>query len=192
MKKNIAIGVLIALLLIGVGFLLGRWTQEQPKPKIEYIKGETIRDSIPYPIPVAVEVPAKPILPMKPDTLRLPGEKIYVAQVVDTAQIIAEFIQKRTYKETLLNQDTIGTLIVDAVVQYNTLQHLGYEFTPVHKQITLPKKPPLFTPYVHVSVSTLGYYGLGGGVYIKNTGLGVRYVTDFYRRGWEFGLQKKF
>lgn len=192
MDKNKVIWGVFALLLIVDSFLLGRCSQNQQGPTIKYIKGETIRDSIPYPVPVTVEIPSKPILPMKPDTLRIPGEKIYVAQVVDTAQIIAEYIQKRTYKETLLDRDTIGTLVVDAVVQYNVLQHLGYEFTPVHKQMILPKKLPLFTPYLHVSMSTLGDYGIGGGVYFKNTGFGIKYVTNFDRRGWEFGLQRKF
>lgn len=190
MNKNNAIWAILALLLLGVGFIFGRWTQK-PDVEIKYVKGETIRDSIPYPVPVEVEVPAKPILPTKPDTLRLPGEKIYVSQVVDTAQIIAEFIKRNSYRETLFDSDTLGTMIVDAQVQYNQLQKLGYTFTPVQKQITTEKRKVL-TPFLSTSVNSFGYVGAGAGVYYNNLGFEAKYLTDFQKKGVELGLHIKF
>ena len=180
----------IGILLIALGFMAGRWTMK-PIEKIEYVKGETIHDTIPKPVPYLVEVPADPVLPMKPDTIKIPGEPEYITQVVDTAQIIAEFIKRNSYRETLFDSDTLGTMVVDAQVQYNQLQKLGYTFTPVQKQIITEKKK-VFTPFLSVSANTLGYVGVGVGVYYNNLGFGVKYLTDFQEKGVELGLHIKF
>ena len=107
---------IIGILLLILGFMAGRWTTK-PIEKIEYIKGETIHVTIPKPVPYLVEVPADPVLPMKPDAIKIPGKTENITQVIDTAQIIAEFIQKNSYRETLFDNDTLGTMVVDAQVQ---------------------------------------------------------------------------
>lgn len=180
----------IGIFLIALGFMGGRWTLK-PIEKIEYIKGKTIHDTIPKPVPYLVEIPAYPVLPMKPDTIKIPGEPEYVTQVVDTAQIIAEFTKRNSYRETLFDSDTLGTMVVDAQVQYNQLQKLGYTFTPVQKQIITERKK-VFTPFLSVSANTLGYVGVGVGVYYNNLGFGVKYLTDFQEEGAELGLHIKF
>lgn len=181
---------LIGILLIALGFMAGRWTMK-PIERVEYIKGETIHDTISKPVPYLVEVPADPILPMKPDTIKVPGEPEHTTQVVDTAQIIADFIKKNSYKETLFDSDTLGTMIVDARVQYNQLQKLGYTFTPVQKQITTERKKVL-TPFLSTSVNSFGYVGAGGGLYYNNLGFEAKYLTDFQTKGFELGLHIKF
>ena len=180
----------IGILLISLGFMAGRWALK-PTEKIEYIYGETIHDTIHKPVPYLVEIPADPVLPMKPDTIKVPGEPEYITQVVDTAQIIAEFMKMNSYKETLFDSDTLGIMVVDAQVQYNQLQKLGYSFTPVQKQITTVKRKG-FTPFLSVSANTLGYVGVGAGVYYNNLGFGVKYLTDFQEKGVELGLHIKF
>ena len=180
----------IGIILIALGFMSGRWTTK-PIEKIEYIKGETIHDTILKPVPYLVEVPADPVLPMKPDTIRVQGGAEYITQVVDTAQIIAEFIKKNSYRETLFDSDTLGTMIVDAQVQYNQLQGVGYTFTPVQKQITTERRKVL-TPFLSTSVNSFGYVGAGAGVYYNNLGLEAKYLTDFQSEGFEFGLHIKF
>jgi len=190
MDKNNRKWAFIGILLIALGFMAGRCTTK-PIGKIEYIKGETIHDTIPKPVPYLVEVPADPILPMKPDTIKIPGKTEYITQVVDTAQIIAEFIQKNSYRETLFDNDTLGTMVVDAQVQYNQLQKLGYSFTPIQKQITTEKRK-VFTPFLSVSTNTFGYVGIGGGLYYNNLGFEAKYLTDFQEKGVELGLHIKF
>ena len=77
-------------------------------------------------------------------------------------------------------------MIVDAQVQYNQLQKLGYTFTPVQKQITTERKK-VFTPFLSVSANTLGYVGTGGGLYYNNLGFEAKYLTDFQKKGFELG-----
>ncbi len=180
----------IGILLIALGFMAGRWTMK-PIERVEYIKGETIHDTIPKPVPYLVEVPTDPVLPMKPDTIKIPGEPEYITQVVDTAQIIAEFIKSNSYRETLFDSDTFGTMVVDAQVQYNQLQKLGYTFTPVQKQITTERRKVL-TPFLSTSVNSFGYVGAGAGVYYNNLGFEAKYLTDFQEKGFELGLHIKF
>ena len=188
MKKNYAFWGVFAIVLLALGFTLGRCTTK-PIESIEYIKGETIRDSIPYPVPVLVEVPINPNLPLKRDTVRIES-KVYISESVDTAQIIAEYIKRNTYAEVLFDRDSLGKLTVNAIVQYNQLQQLGYEFTPVTKKVTVEKRK-FFTPFIIGSANTLGMFGAGGGLYINNFGLGAKYVTDFNRTGFEvFGAVK--
>jgi hypothetical protein len=182
--------VLIGIILIALGFLAGRWTMK-PIEKVEYIKSGTVHDTIPKPVPYLVEVPSKPILPTKTNTIRIPGQPEIIVQKVDTAQIIAEFIKKNSYKETLFDNDTLGTMTVDAVVQYNQMQSLGYSFTPIHKQITIERKKVL-TPFISTSVNTLGVFGIGGGTYWNNIGLELKYMTDFQKKGFELGTHIKF
>lgn len=180
----------IGILLLSLGFMVGRWTMK-PIEKIGYVKGETLHDTIPKPVPYLVEIPSDPVLPMKPDTIKVPGEPEYITQIVDTVQIIAEFIKKKSYRETLFDSDTLGTMIVEAQVQYNQLQKLGYTFTPIQKNIITERKK-LFTPFLSISANALGYAGIGGGLYYNNLGLEAKYMTDFQTNGFELGLLIKF
>ena len=190
MDKNNRKWAFMGILLIALGFIAGRCTTK-PIGKIEYVKGETVHDTIPKPVPYLVEVPADPVLPTKPDTIKVPGKPGHITQVVDTTQIIAEFVKRNSYRETLFDSDTLGTMIVDAQVQYNQLQKLGYTFTPVQKQITTERKK-VFTPFLSVSANTLGYMGTGGGLYYNNIGFEAKYLTDFQTKGFELGLHIKF
>ena len=94
-KKNIIIGAILGLIILWIGFVWGRSTIKN-NIIVEYVKGETIRDSIPYPVPVESEAPPlDPELPLIRDTIQIPGETIVITQKVDTSRIIAEFITKK-------------------------------------------------------------------------------------------------
>ena len=93
-KKNIIIGAILGLIILWIGFVWGRSTIKN-NIIVEYVKGETIRDSIPYPVPVESEDPLDPELPLIRDTIQIPGETIVITQKVDTSRIIAEFITKK-------------------------------------------------------------------------------------------------
>ena len=182
--------IIVILGLILIGFLIGRWSTPI-KEEIKYIKGETIRDSIPYPVPVDVEVPAKPVLPVIPDTIRIPGKPIYVVQKVDTSAIIQEYVLKKNYSETLFDNGTAGRLVVGAEIQYNSVNKFWYDYDPITKQITQTKERKVI-PFVSASGNTFGIYGAGGGFFYNNTGYEFKYLHDGSRSGFEFGLKFSF
>ena len=187
MERNyIKKGILYAILIL-LGISIGRWSIE-PIKEVEYIKGKIIHDTIKNPVPYRVEVPANPVLLTKSDTIRVPGQPEKIIQVVDTAQVLAEFIKKNSYKETLFDNDTLGKLVVEPIVQYNKLQSIPYSFTPIYKQITIERKK-IFTPFISASVNTLGMIGIGGGTYINNIGFELKYFPKNYL---ELGTHIKF
>lgn len=183
--------VIIGLLVIG--FFAGR-CDSKIITKTEYIKGETITDTI-YSeklVPYEVKVPYNPILPLRVDTIRIPGKPEYIAMVVDTAAIIADYVLLNKYSRIMFDTQTEGKLIVSGEVQYNKLQKLVYDFTPMTKKVTI-EKVPVFTPFVMASYNTLGYFGVGAGMYYHNIGASYKYLSDFNNStGHEFGLHIKF
>ena len=189
-KKNITIGTVLGLIILWIGFAWGRSTIKD-NIIVEYVKGETIRDSTSYPVPVKSEYPLNPELPLIRDTIQIPGETIVITQKVDTSKIIAEFITKNKYRETLFNADTVGTLIVEADVQYNKLQKLGYNFTPVQKNVSFQKEK-MITPFVSTSVNSLGGFEIGGGFFYRDLGFDVRYLTTGGQTGVGIGFHIKF
>ena len=177
--------IVIAIVLIIIGVLIGRWTIG--KPEVKYVKGETVRDTI-YSenlVPYNVYIPPKPVLPLKPDTI---NNVVYMS--VDTAQIISNYITRNTYKN-LLFDNLNGKLIVSSVVQYNQLKNLSYEFTQIQKQTTVTK-PRTLVPFLASSWNSFGVIGIGGGIYYHDVGLGAKYITDFSRQGYELGFNIKF
>ena len=101
MKKQNYFYIGIAILFLVIGFFVGR-SNSKVITKIEYIKGETMRDTI-YAeklVPYEVKIPASPNLPMKYDTIRIPGKPDIRYMKVDTAQIIAEYIKENSYSNT--------------------------------------------------------------------------------------------
>jgi hypothetical protein len=195
MKKLISQNLKIALIgimLLSIGFFAGRCT-DKTITKTEYVKGETIRDTIfaTKLVPYKVVIPAAPVLPMKPDTIKIPGKPEIIRMMVDTAQIIADFIKENSYSNTLFDDKKNGKLTVSSIVQYNKLKKLGYEFTPIYKETTVEKRK-IFTPFVNASYNTFGYFGGGAGLYYYDVGLNVKYLTDFKSKGYEFGINIKF
>lgn len=179
-----------ALLLIVVGFVIGRCTTETGI-KLKYVEGATIRDTVYSPTIRYSTIPEYVFLPMKSDTIMLKGDSIVVVQNVDTLQIIAEYVKENYYKEVLFDTDTTGSLSVDALVQFNRLQCLSYKYKPISKEKTVLKSRT-FTPFVCTSLNTFGYAGAGMGLYYSNVGASIKYVTDFEGKGIEMGVQVKF
>jgi len=175
--------IIICITILIIGFIAGRLSIGESETK--YVKGDTIRDTLLVDNPYDVYIPANPVLPLKPDTI---NNEVYLK--VDTLQIIANYIKRNSYKN-LLFDDLNGKLVVSSVVQYNQLENLSYEFTPIQKQTTIIKKR-LLTPYISSSYNSFGIVGIGGGLYYHDVGLGAKYITDFERKGFEVGLNIKF
>ena len=182
--------ILIAIVMLDVGFFIGRLNTDTVE-SIKYVKGDTIHDSIEVPEPYEVKVTAKPVLPTKPDTVRLRGGKEYITLKVDTAKIIAEYSAENLYNFNAFDNDTIGTMRIKQTLQYNKMKKFSYDFTPVKKVVIVERKRVL-TPFVEASYNSLNCVGIGGGIYINDVGISAKYVTDFVKKGFEVGLHYKF
>ena len=165
---NSYLKIAIVVVAFVVGFSLGRKTI-YVEEKIEYVKGETIRDTIVISQPTFVEIPSKPKYIYKYDTIVVDNIQ-YISEKVDTSAIIQDYILMRTYEFNIFNSPTLGKFDVKQQIGYNKLLSFDYTFTPVSKQITRYREP-LFTPFVTVGYSTNQTVLLGGGFYYKNIGL---------------------
>lgn len=188
---------LAAVLLLAIGFFIGRANQKKiTNTVIEYLPGKEIRDSIPYPVPyeTIVHQPKDVIhyLPSKKDTV-WKDSNIYISEKIDTAKIVEQFAVENKYKQTLFDNDSLGSLIINSSVQYNQQKSLAYSFTPVHKVITNTiKRKNTFTPFVSASYNTLNYGGVGGGIFIKNIGFEYKYLSNLKgSKGHECGIKIK-
>ena len=176
-----------------LGFFVGRKTINQ-ETKIEYIQLEPITGSVDKEelIPVKETITEAPDLPMKRDTIYL-DSLIYIAQKVDTAAIIEDYIKLREYNLTLFDNKEIGKLNISPTVQYNKLIGLDYSFTPIQQRITIYKKKT-WTPFLSGGYSTLDYLNIGGGVFYHNIGFEYQYQKSILdnNNGHLFNLKYKF
>lgn len=184
---------LLILVYLAIGFLVGR-ALVKADVEIKYIKGDTVYDTITVPGPIVEKEPVKPILPVKRDTIYLPGEPERIIESVDTAEIIRQYVLERQYAFTVFDNKEYGKLDINQTIQYNKLQHFDYSFTPIIRvERTIQRK--LFTPYLSLGGFYLGDIRaatLGGGIYINNLGLDYRYIYSDYSKGHMFGLNYKF
>ena len=114
---KIYIKIAIVIIAYVVGFFLGRKTIEV-KEKIEYVKGETIRDTIVINEPTFVEIPSKPEYIYKYDTIVVDNIQ-YISEKVDTSAIIQDYILMRTYEFNVFNSPTLGKFHVKQQIGYN-------------------------------------------------------------------------
>ena len=167
------------------GFFTGRSTVKVKEvTTIQYIKGDTIRDTVYYPKPY------KEIIPI--DTLaiiqqcikdgiyqELWPEKVITEYIEvtkeDTTKIMTDWATKRYYNEVLFQNDSIGSCSVNTEVQYNRMRLLGYNFVPVTKQVNETKYlVKTFSPFVGAGYLTNPWdenrdpiININGGVFIK-------------------------
>lgn len=168
--------VLVILLFLSV------WRDEDHTVKTEFVKVDTVKDSLNSweLVPVSEEIPVVPDLPAKQIQYRDTGsihtviETRYIHQTVDTAAIIAEYIAKRKYELNVFDNIEQGKLIVYPVVQYNRLTSFSYEYTPVRRQVTHVKKN-IWQPFISTSYSSANHFGLGAGFFYNN--IGVEYMN---------------
>ena len=180
---------LIYIILIGIiffsGFFFGRDSVKIKEIiKTEYIKGDTIRDTLYTPIPKYIELPIDTIDIIKAcikDGIyqELWPEKViteYIkVSVKDTTKMLEDWATKRIYDETLFNHDTIGTCKIKMDVQYNRWNVINYKYIPVIKKINETKyHVKTFSPFIGVGYLTNNYddirdplMTINGGFFIK-------------------------
>ena len=170
---NSYLKITIVVIAFIVGFFLGRKTIDVEE-KIEYVKGETIHDTIVINEPTFVEIPSKPRYIYEYDTLIIDNIQ-YISEKVDTSAIIQDYILTRTYEFNVFDSDTLGKFDVKQQIGYNKLLSFDYTFTPVTKQVTQFREP-VFTPFVTMGYSTNSTVLGGLGAYYRH--LCVEYLIN--------------
>lgn len=195
--------VLSAIVLVGIGFIIGRKTVEE-KTVIKYVDLPPIQGEVKVPDLVpkweGFRDPIKLIYIYKGDGGKAPQTPPEIAnregfREVDTLEsarsTILDWNTTRKYAGTFFKDPKIGQFDWEATVQYNTLQHLTYKYTPVQIKET---RPPRWSPFLRASANSFGQIGAGGGIYYRNFGVDLSYVRDFEltRSGYEIGFSWKF
>ena len=184
-KWKILFYILVILILFGSGFYFGRKTMKvKETTKIEYIKGDTIRDTLYYPKPYKVTDPIDTLSVIKQCIKDGVYKELWPERVIteyieitreDTTKIMKDWATKRVYSETLFQNDSVGSCSINANVQYNRIQSMDYTFQPVTKKITEIKYyTKTFSPFVGAGYLTNPWdetrnpmFTLSGGLFIK-------------------------
>ena len=173
------------------GYFIGRSTTDKTV-MTEYVRGETVRDTVRVPYPVREEAPVYYSLPVRYDTVYI-DNFIYVRETVDTAAIIAEYIVERTYEIDMFDNEN-GKMTIWPVLQYNRLKGaVPFEFTPMQRvdRINITR---VWAPFASASISTFGIAGIGGGIFYHNIAgeYQFQYSTELHQSGHLIGLKYKW
>lgn len=196
---KIAVYVIAAILLLGIGFFAGRKTikpGETPPPI--YIPGDTVEVLVPHPVPVQVIKPIDTANVIRaciangkyyelfPE--RVKDSIVYVTKQ-DTSDVIKDWATERIYQENVFESDTVGTLTVKARTQYNRLTWLGTKFTPVTKVVTEPQKIKKFSPFLGAGISTTPSVDALGGIFFEEKyGVAAKYSYEYQLKENVYGF----
>ena len=197
--------ILCTIVLVGIGFLIGRKTVEE-KTVIKYVDSPPIQGGIKVPDLVpkweGFRDPIKLIYIYKGQGEKVPQTPPGITKregfrEVDTLESVKRTVldwnTTRKYAGTFFKDPKIGQFDWEATVQYNTLQNLAYKYTPVREQIK-ETRSPRWSPFLRASTNSFGQIGAGGGIYYRNFGVDISYVRDLEltRSGYEVGFSWKF
>lgn len=195
MKKSERIYIFICLIILLVGyaisFFIGRSTIDT-KTKTEYVKGETIKDTVYIPAPYSEKKADR-------DNLIPVYKKDQEGKIItelDTAKskeaTISDWNLERKYANLVFNNEN-GKFLYDITVQNNKLSKFNYTFTPIQK-VTTTIKERIFQPYVSAGYSTLDIASVGGGFFYHNLGIEYQFQRDFRYNdtGHSLGLKYRF
>ena len=195
MKKPKRIYIFICLFILFIGcaisFFIGRSTIDT-KTKTEYVKGETIKDTVYIPAPYSEKKANKDnLIPIyKKDPEGMETSELDTTQSKDIT--IHDWNLERKYSDQVFNNEN-GKLLYDITVQNNKLSKFNYTFTPIQK-VTTTTKEKIFQPYVSAGYSTLDIASVGGGFFYHNLGIEYQFQRDFRYNdtGHSLGLKYEF
>ena len=195
---KIAVIGIVALLLFGLGFYLGRKKDPEViiKTEIKYVELPPVHDTIDKPVPYKVIEPVDSLnIIMEAKMSGLLGElfpekkdTVYVTRE-DTAAVVKDWAMERLYSETLFDSDTLGKFTLNAAVRYNRLSNLDYTYSPVQKQTeTITKTTRKFLPYVGAGFDTsMNIIGQGGMFFHQDAGFALQYRYDTQTKQSTYG-----
>lgn len=160
------------------------------KTKTEYVKGETIKDTVYIPAPYSEKKADKdnliPVYKKDPE-----GKKITELDTAKSKDVtIHDWNLERKYSDHVFNNEN-GKRLYDITVQNNKLSKFNHTFTPI-KKVTTTIKERIFHPYVSASYSTLDIASVGGGFFYHNLGIEYQFQRDFKYNDTEHSLGIKY
>ena len=182
----------IASLLFFSGLYIGRkHSTVIEKIVTEYLPGEPITDSVPYPVPYYVTKPvdtANLIAQCVKDGIYqelFPEKIVYLTDTTqfskqDSSEIMIDWALERKYNMTLFDIDTVGKCTVNTNIQYNRIVNLNYTFNPVYKQQTVNvenKREVL--PFIGAGLTTFPSVNAEAGMFF-NQSFGVAVSGNYY------------
>lgn len=191
MKKYILVALLFFTIGCAISFFIGRSTIDT-KTKTEYVKGETIKDTVYIPAPYSEKKADKDnLIPVyKKDQEGKETTELDTTKSKDVT--IHDWNLERKYSDQIFDNEN-GKLLYDITVQNNKLSKFSYTFTPIQK-VTTTTKEKIFQPYVSAGYSTLDIASVGGGFFYHNLGIEYQFQRDFKYNdtGHSLGLKYKF
>ncbi len=192
MKKNIIILVVACI----ISFFAGR-SFSDVEYSVKIVKGPTLRATVSSPAPINVNIPNPEnyvyVEPKGADESTTPVVTSTPSNM-DSAIIatVRDFNIEREYAANLFDNND-GKLDYKALVQYNRLTSLSYEYTPMRTEITKVKSRAI-VPFITSDISSFGILGVGGGIFNKNGGLKAEYEynLDTKKKGFSIGIIYKF
>lgn len=186
--SNKFIVISIIVLIIG-SFFLGRCTQTVKEvTTISWVPLPQRIDSIDRPYPVEVIVPSDPIYKIK-EVYRDTGKVV----VIDSSKTIKDWTLKRFYREEFFDNDTVGKLVVESMVQYNQLQYMRSKYNPIQKTVTNTiTKEPKFTPYGLIGMNSELYPAAALGAKFSNNLMiqfDLQYDSNYGQNKVNFGVK---
>ena len=190
---NIKLFIIACLVFLGLGFYVGRQSIDV-KTKIKYIRGKTLRDSIPYDklVPIYIKSPSLKTYIERTDSIRV----FYTTSPKDTAQSLKNVLEdwnlSRTYDRILFNDSINGIFHYNATVQFNKISSFKYDYTPITRVETRSVTKTI-EPFLSAEYSTLNTVSVGGGFFYNKLGLELKYQKDFINgnNGISFGVKFK-
>jgi hypothetical protein len=156
-KKRTA--VIASIVLLAVGFLLGRLTfteraSEQTREVVKYVKSSIVlRDTITQ----------QKLIPYETFVADTVYQYLTTVVEVDTAAILKDYYLSRRYNLDF-SDDTVGTFLVDAEVNQNRLVYASSTIQPITKTV--------YTENTVYRSPTIQFYGmLGTSVNLKTNKL---------------------
>lgn len=171
--------VWIAILLIlasGIaGFFIGRSNIKTISNVFtKYDTLPAIHDTLKLHEPNHVTTPQSPL--WKYDTIYINNTPVIK---IDTMAILADWIKRRTYNENLFSNDSIGKLNLSLIVQYNKLQSVEYNYTPIQKTVTNNIiTEHKYRPFIMVGFNTANQTAAQIGMFSKHFGISYECNMD--------------
>jgi hypothetical protein len=169
-------GIIVAL---GIGLLYFIFVRECKHDSGKILVDKVVWDSI-------QALANKPPV-IKKDTIRIPGDTIYILQSLPTPQINPNDTTIKTYKDSI-NNDDIKVWCTYKIK--GTLLERSWMYTPMYTEITIENTvyvPKIINQTVPINKNGLYLYGIvGGNSESFLPGLGVDFIT---KKNTSFGYQ---
>ncbi|MDR2449795.1 MAG: hypothetical protein LBD52_07540 [Prevotellaceae bacterium] len=166
-------GILLAIVLaLCIGYWFGQHLIKVAETTVvEYYAMPTISVSV-SPAPRRFTVPDVPHFIWRTDTVQ--------RQIIDTAAILADWTMKREYADRLI-EDSTGTIDYTAIVQYNRLQNISLDYTPIQRIVTTTKViKERWAPLLFVGGNSAGYVTVEGGIFIGKYGFSAELGQNMF------------